>query len=132
MIRFEALAIAIGSLNGAFDSPESKAFRFCNPGMLRTYRPEKRADSEHYRIFSSMIGGLKALTADLQAKCGGKNQRLTVDSTLRDLLGVFGFANPVAARKITLFLRRALQDETIELNTPIGWFKEVPKESTNA
>lgn len=125
MIRFEALVLAIGKMNGSFDDPDSRAFKLCNPLLLKTWRPEKKFDSENYRIFSSVMGGFKAGVADLQAKCSGKNNRLTLENTLRDLLAIFGFSNEASVRKIVLFLRRALQDETISLNTPISWFQEI-------
>lgn len=125
MIRFEALVLAIGKMNGSFDDPDSRAFKLCNPLLLKTWRPEKKFDSENYRIFSSVMGGFKAGVADLQAKYSGKNNRLTLENTLRDLLAIFGFSNEASVRKIVLFLRRALQDETISLNTPISWFQEI-------
>src|SRR5208337_702886 len=116
-IRFEAVALAISEMNGAWDNPESRAFRLKNPGLLKTYRPEKKVDSEHYRIFTSIMGGFKALLADLDAKCSGKNHRLSTENTLRDMLMLYGINNDVAARKVLLFVRRALTDDSIDLNT---------------
>ena len=136
MIRTEAIVLAIGKMNGCFDDPESRSFKLCNPLMLKTYRPEKKCDSEHYRIFSSVMGGFKAGVADLQAKCSGKNNRLSAENTLKDLLSVYGFNHEATTRKIILFLRRALTDESVATNTPIGWFLEtviIPaEESVNA
>ena len=128
MIKLEMVCLAVGKLNGAFDDPESKAFRLCNPLLLKTYRPEKKVDSENYRIFTSVMGGFKAGIADLQAKSGGKNHRLSEDNTLRDLLVLYGFANEQTVKKIVLFLRRSLQDENISANTPIKWFLETSVE----
>lgn len=122
MIRFEMLALSIAKLNGAFDDPSSKAFLLKNPGLLRTHRPEKKVDSDHYRIFSSIMGGFKALVADLQAKCTGKNHRLSPDNSLKDMLSLFGFTSEPAVRSIVLFLRRALQDDSITASTPLSWF----------
>ena len=130
MIRFEILALSISKMNGAWDDPESRAFKLRNPLLLKTYRPEKKFDSENYRIFTSLMGGFKAGIADLQAKCSGKNNRLNSENVLRDLLAVYGFANEATARKITLFLRRALLDESVSLNTPISWFLETPLEAS--
>lgn len=131
MIRLEMLAISIGNLNGAFDSPDSKAFKLKNPLLLRTYRPEKKCDSEHYRIFSSISGGLKSGISDLAAKSSGKNNRLSQENTLKDLLTVYGLGDDRASRKILLFLRRALEDETIELTTKLSWLHEQkPEEDT--
>src|SRR5579885_2130587 len=124
MIRFEALVLALAGLNGAFDVPTSKAFTLRNPLLLRTYRPEKKVDSEHYRVFSSVLGGFKAGLADLEAKCSGKNHRLSSQNTLRDMLVLYGFNNDAAVRKVVLFLQRALGDETISADTKLEWFKE--------
>jgi len=124
MIRFEALALVIAKMNGGFDEPDSRAFKLRNPGLLKTYRPEKKTDSEHYRVFTSFMGGFKALTADLQIKCSGKNHRLSPDNTLRDMLVLFGLGNEQVIRKIVLFLRRALLDESVGAATKLGWFQE--------
>jgi len=126
MIRIEALVLAIGKMNGFFDDPESKAFKLCNPLLLKTYRPEKKVDSENYRVFSSVMGGFKAGIADIQAKSSGKNNRLNANNILKDILAVFGFTNEQTQKKIVLFLRRALQDESISTNTPLSWFLEAP------
>lgn len=128
MIKIESLVLAIGKLNGCFDDPESKAFRLCNPLLLKTYRPEKKVDSENYRVFSSVMGGFKAGVADVQAKSSGKNHRLSEDNVLRDILVLYGFSNEQTVKKIVLFLRRALQDETVSVNTPLKWFLETSVE----
>ena len=124
MVRFEILALAISKQNGAFDNPDSKAFFLKNPGLLKAYRPEKKVDTEHYRIFTTHMGGFKALVADLQAKCSGKNHRLTPDNSLKDMLSLFGFTTDPAVRPVVLFLKRALKDESISANTPLSWFTE--------
>lgn len=128
MIKIESLVLAIGKLNGCFDDPESKSFRLCNPLLLKTYRPEKKVDSENYRVFSSVMGGFKAGVADVQAKSSGKNHRLSEDNILRDLLVLYGFTNEQTVKKVILFLRRALQDENVSANTPLKWFLETSVE----
>jgi hypothetical protein len=122
VIRLESLVVAIGKLNGAWDDPDSKAFQLCNPLLLKTYRPEKKCDGEHTRIFTSVMGGFKAGIADIQAKCSGKNNRLGPENSLADILAVFGFKNEQTVRKTILFLRRANRDESIHANTPVAWF----------
>lgn len=129
--RMEALVLVFGRMNGAWDDPESKAFRLRNPLLLKTYRPEKQCDSEHYRIFTSLMGGFKAGIADLQAKCSGKNNRLSPANTLKDVFAVFGFANETTLKKGILFLRRALTDETISANTQLSWLLEPSVELEN-
>lgn len=127
MIRLEALVLSLGKMNGAFDDPDSRAFKICNPLLLKTWRPEKKTDSEHYRVFSSLMGGFKAGIADATAKSSGKNNRLAPENPLKDLLAIYGFSNDVSVRKIVLFLRRALQDESISTHTPLSWFLQAPE-----
>lgn len=127
--KFEILALALAKSNG-WDEPGMKAFELRNPLMLRTYKPEKRADSEHYRIFSTIMGGFKAGVAELSARCSGKNHRLNSENTLRDLLTLYGFKNDLAIRKITLFCRKALADDSISANTPLAFFQEEIQELT--
>lgn len=127
-IRLESLVLAIGKQNGAFDMPSNKAFLLRNPLLLKTHRPEKKVDSEHYRVFTSIMGGFKAGMADLEAKCSGKNHRLTPNNTLADLLKMFGFERETETRPIVLFLRRALHDDSVGLNTILSWFEEDIKE----
>jgi hypothetical protein len=127
MLRLEFLALAIGNLTGGFDSPDSRAFKLRNPLLLKTYRPEKKCDSEHYRIFSSISGGLKAGVSDLASKSSGKNHRLSQENTLKDLLTVYGMGEERAARRILLFLRKALEDDTIELTHKLSWLHEEKK-----
>jgi hypothetical protein len=124
MIRLEALVLAIGKMNGAWSSPETLAFQLCNPLLLKTWRPEKKCDSDHYRIFTSVMGGFKAGIADIQAKVNGKANRLSPENTLQDLLAVFGYKNDDTVKKIVLFLRRSLRDESVSANTAVGWFLE--------
>lgn len=126
MIRFEVLALAIAKVNGGLDDPDSRAFKLCNPLLLKTYRPEKKVDSENYRIFSSFGGGFKAGVADLMAKCTGATHRLSKNNPLKDMLKLFNFTDERAQRKIVLFIQRSLQDDTVTVNTPMGWFYESP------
>lgn len=131
MIRIEALVLAIGKWNGAYDDPDSKAFQLCNPLLLKTYRPEKKCDSEHTRIFSSVMGGFKAGIADIQAKCSGKNNRLGPENSLADILAIFGFKHEQTVRKTILFLRRSLKDESVHAGTSVKWFLEKPSLSVS-
>jgi hypothetical protein len=122
--KVEILALAICKMTGGFDDPTSRAFQTANPGLLKTYRPEKRVDSENYRIFSSTAGGFKALIADIQAKVSGKNQNLSPDSSLSELLLRRGFKTEAAQQPIVRFLRKALGDDNLTVHTPISYFAE--------
>lgn len=124
MIRMEILALSLAKINGGLDDPASRAFKLRNPLMLKTFRPEKRVDSENYRIFTSFGGGFKAGVADLMAKCTGTAHRLSLDNTLRDMLKLFGFVDDRVQRKIVLFIQHGLEDESVNLNTKMQWFFE--------
>jgi hypothetical protein len=126
MIRMEILALALAKVNGGLDDPASRAFKLRNPLMLKTYRPEKKVDSENYRIFTSFGGGFKAAVADLMAKCTGTAHRLSLDNTLRDMLKLFEFTDDRVQRKIVLFIQHGLEDESVNLNTKMQWFFEDP------
>lgn len=126
MLKIETLVISIGNINGCFDAPDSKSFKLRNPLLLRTYRPEKKVDSDHFRVFTSVLGGCKAAVADIEAKASGKNHRLTPENTLRDLLAVYGITNERTVRSVILFLQRALEDESISQNTPLSWLCSEP------
>jgi hypothetical protein len=120
------LVLSVGRLNGAFDDPESKSFKLRNPLLLKTWRPEKKVDSENFRVFSSLMGGFKAGVADLLAKTNGHSNRLSPENSLKDLLAIYGFVNDVSVKKIVLFLRRSLNDESIHAGTPLSYFLEAP------
>src|SRR5260370_31195556 len=126
MIRFEALALAICDYHGGF-TPGTKAFGYCNPGLLKTYRPEKKKDGENYRIFTTVWGGFKALMAELEARCTGQNDRVAPENTLQDLLVLYDFTHDQATRRVVLFLRRALKDESVTAETRVAWVQESPE-----
>ena len=123
MRRIEALALVVAKYSGGFD-PASEGFRLCNPGSLRVFSNRTMAtmSPEGLRRFKSWTDGLRALVFDLQVKCGGGSRtHVKPDATLKDLLGMWEMRVP---RKAVTFLRRALQDETIQAWTPVGWFLE--------
>lgn len=128
MIRAEILVIAIGNIHGVFDSPDSTAFKTRNPLLLRDYRPEKKVDSDHYRVFSSIGGGIKAGVSDVLTKSSGKNHRLSTENTLKDLLVIYGIKDDRTCRRIIVFLQRALADESIYAGTKLSWLTETPEE----
>lgn len=131
MTRIEALAVAIGNLNGGFDTPDSRAFRLSNPLLLKTYRPEKKVDSEHYRVFTSIMGGLKAGVSDITAKSNGSNHRLSPENNLRDLLAIYGFTDERAQRRIIVFLQKSLNDDSVYVGTKLSWLLETPEDCTS-
>ena len=140
LTRLEALADAIGKLNG-MDDPESRAYRLRNPLLLRAYSLSRAQaqDAEGYREFDSLLSGYRAGLCDLEQKCTGRNRaKLKASDPLEALLGALGHGlngteysltraaaaaeatrdlderakrgNPAAVRNVVLFLRRALDD----------------------
>ena len=68
--RLEVLALSLAHNNGGFDCPNSRAFKLCNPGLLKSRKHNlfKRVDPDSYRMFESHTGGFKALMVDLELK----------------------------------------------------------------
>src|ERR1700678_3718832 len=91
--RLEALADAIGFLNN-FHDPESISYQLRNPGLCRAYSFKQlgSVDKNGYRIFSSLIGGMRFLHQDLTWKCSGQTRakgetgKLKPTSPLTDIL----------------------------------------------
>lgn len=118
--------MAVGKLNGAFE-PGTKAFELKNPMLLKTYRPEKKTDSEHYRVFTTFSGGIKAAISDVLAKTSGEPNKLNEANTIRDLMHLYGFHTDLSFKPMVAYLKRAFSDPDITPDTQISYFKE-PKE----
>jgi hypothetical protein len=118
--RLEALAEAITEFSG-YRNPEGQLYQLRNPGALRAYDSVRMRDLDGYRAFTSYKGGFDALVTDLRIKCSGRSHTtLQVTSTLRDLIAVNRLN--VEAFHIVKFLRRALNDQSIEAITPLEFF----------
>lgn len=120
MKRIEALADAIGYVNESH-VPETKAYQNRNPGLLKAGSDLARmasADDENVRIFTSHIGGYKALVDALIYRCGKcRNAPLT------ELLNFYGMHEARIFEAID-FLQRALKDESISHATKAQSFLE--------
>ena len=118
--KIEALADSIAFVN-QFHVPESKAYSLRNPGLLKAGSIDKmaQANDENLRIFSSHIGGYKALVDSLAFKC----QRFKLVS-LSELYTAYGVKTGKLFEALD-FLQRALQDDSIEHVTPAGFFLEI-------
>lgn len=122
--KYEALVDAIGRANGLAD-PESPCYLLRNPLMIRSFaRPGKHeTDDQGRRIFSSLLSGYKAALFDIELKITGKSRAgLTPDSTLTNLLAVYGIKELGGISTIVSFLRRALKDSTLSGSTPLSYF----------
>jgi hypothetical protein len=123
--RVHALVDALAHLN-CWHSPTSDAYKLRNPLLLRAFSPKHVKDEEGRRIFSSFTSGYDNALLDCRIKCSGKSHsKLTPDSTLIDLVKVFG-NDASSARAVKNFLRAALQDENIMETTKLSWFLEEP------
>jgi hypothetical protein len=128
--RLEVLADALGKLNGIHD-PESTAYRNRNPGLLISFSLRKNADAKNVRMFQHLRDGYEALLADLRIKIRGKSRargkdgaKLTPESPISDLLIAYGHKNHMPADYVVSFVRRALQDQSIRMSTPLSFFME--------
>lgn len=121
--RLEALADAIMKYSG-YGDPESDNYRFRNPGSLRGFTDKHLTAPDGKRVFKSFLDGYQALLFDLKVKCTGKsNTRLTQESSLTDLMTVYG-QPATSAKYIAKFLKRALDDQSITDKTPLKFFVE--------
>lgn len=122
--KLEALVDSIGRANGSGD-PDSPAYRLRNPLLIRSFaRPGKHETDElGRRVFSSYLSGYKAGLFDIELKITGKSRAgLTPESSLTQLLGVYGVKEPGGISTIVSFLRRALKDAEIKPTTPLSYF----------
>lgn len=122
--RIEALLDAIGKLN-QIGVPESLAYKLRNPLLLRSYAKLGRhaTNTDGLRVFSSLLAGLKAGVFDLQLKLKGLSRAgLRADDPLRNLLGCYGISSKQAQDGIVAFVRRALEDPAVTLDTPLSYF----------
>lgn len=131
--RIHALVDAFAHLYG-FHDPRSDAYQLRNPLLLKAFSPKHQRDEQGRRVFSSFISGYDNAVVDATIKCSGKshNRNLTPESTLRDLVVVYG-NHASATRSIKNFLRAALNTEDVYESTKLGWFieNEELKEMTN-
>ena len=128
--RTEALVDALINLLGSASNPDGALHQIRNPiGLLSFSRPGKQElDSEGRRVFDSWLAGYKAATFDLDLKCkGGSRAGLKTDDKLSNLLGVFKVTEKLGQTQVVRYLRRALKDENISLNTPLSFFVEEEK-----
>ena len=129
--RIEALADTICFLNDAHN-PESRAYQLRNGGLCKAYsfRQLNAVDDEGYRVFSSIIGGLRFLHQDLLWKCSGQTRakgetgKLKPTSTLTDLLKSFRLSNLDNLIQACHYLNTALKTEEVTAKTELKYFLE--------
>ena len=125
MNKIEAVVDAIAYTLKAYQG-DSLAYTLRNPILLRSYaRPGKhQVDEEGHRIFDSYLGGYKAAVWDVELKLNGNsNCGLTETDRLRNLLGVLGLKKEEDILSVVYFLRKSLQDPSINQLTPLSYFR---------
>lgn len=123
--KTECLVAAISYLHKAYQA-DSLAFRLNNPLLLKSYaRAGKHAVTEDgYRVFDSLLGGLKSAIYDIELKISGNsNTGLQPTDKLRNLLGVLGIKKDEDVLSVVYFLRKAV-DKDIDSSTPLSYFRE--------
>ncbi len=127
--KVEALVDALAFVHKAYQG-DSLAYRLRNPALLKSFgRPGKHGvDEEGYRVFTSYLGGYRSAVFDAIIKIGGKsNSGLLKTDKLKNYLGTMGLKQDAELTSVVSFLKKALQDPSISLQTPLSYFAEVKK-----
>ena len=127
--RIESLADCIAFLNDCHN-PDSLSYQTRNPGLCRAYSFKQldKVNADGFRVFSSIIGGMRFLHQDLTWKCSGQTRakgehgKLKPTSTLTDLLKSFKLSDLGNLMQAVDFLNRALQTTEITATTELKFF----------
>lgn len=127
--RIESLADCIAFLNDCHN-PDSLSYQTRNPGLCRAYSFKQldKVNADGFRVFSSIIGGMRFLHQDLTWKCSGQTRakgehgKLKPTSTLTDLLKSFKLSDIGNLMQAVDFLNRALQTTEITATTELKFF----------
>jgi len=125
--RIEALVDALCHLKGSTTNPDGDLYNIRNPiGMLSFSRPGKNEiDNQGRRVFKTWLAGYRAATFDVSIKLsGGSRAGLKAEDKLSNLLGTYQIAEKLGQQQVVKFLRRALKDQTITVETPLSFFAE--------
>lgn len=123
MNKLEALADAISACTGYTD-PASEEYQCRNPLALKALSPKHEKTDSGLRVFKCFESGHKAALYDLKVKCAGDSKaKLSKDPLLKELLRCYSMPNQMVDY-VAVFLKKALQDETITGETPLHYFIE--------
>src|SRR4029077_3517058 len=95
------------------------------PLLLKSYAKLGRhqVNSDGLREFGSLLAGMKAGLFDVELKIKRLSRAgLKPTDTLRNLFGVYGISEKAAMDNVVAFIRRALKDESVSVNTPLEFF----------
>ena len=122
----EAIVDAIMTLHG-YHKPDSECYRLRNPLMLKSFSRagKHEVNEDGVRIFSRFLDAYHAAIFDIGCKVLGRsNSGIKKTDLLRNLLGVYGINQDKDQTQIVSFLRKALQNPDISLQTPLSYFAE--------
>jgi hypothetical protein len=125
--RIEALVDAIANLKGSTTNPDGNLYQIKNPtGILSFSKPGRsEIDSEGRRVFKSWLAGYRAACFDAEIKISGESRAgIKTDDKLENFLRVMGIDQKLGQQQVVKFLRRALKDQTIAVDTPLSYFRE--------
>lgn len=109
-----------------WQNPDSIAYQIKNPLLIMSFaRPGKHeVDVEGRRVFHTWLAGYKSGLFDLEMKVSGKSRSgLRDGDTLANICRVYGISEKLGQQQVCKFLKRALKDDSISLDTPITYFR---------
>jgi hypothetical protein len=127
---FEHLVDAIGYAANDYADPGSLSYKLCSPLLLQSFAlPGKHViNQDGLRVFETNTSGYKAACYDMRLKVTGMSRaRLRPTDTLTNLLGVYRVKSPTSIKAVAEFLRKAMDDESIDPATPLKNFIESSK-----
>jgi hypothetical protein len=123
--RLEALLESLANLKG-WMNPDAYTYQIKNPLLIKSYAPagKHQIDENGVRIFSNWLGGYRACLYDLAVKVSGRSvSGVGRADRLSDLLKVYEIKERLGQQQVVKYLRRALKDDSVSLDTEIGFFR---------
>lgn len=125
--KIEALVDALAHLLGSSTNPDGELYVIRNPtGLISFSLPGKgEIDPQGRRIFKSWSAGYHAACYDARIKISGDSRAgIKKDDKLENFLGSMKVDQKAGQQQIVKFLRRALKDQSITVETPLAYFRE--------
>lgn len=125
--KIEALLDAVAALKGSSTNPDGELYQIRNPlGVQSFSRPGKNAITDSgTRVFGSWLAGYRASAFDLSLKIEGASRAgIKREDTLSNLLRVYQITEKLGMQQVAKFLRRALKDQSITIETPLAYFRD--------
>ena len=125
--KIEALVDALAHLLGSSTNPDGELYAIRNPtGLISFSLPGKgEIDPQGRRIFKSWSAGYHAACYDARIKISGDSRSgIKKDDKLENFLGSMKVDQKAGQQQIVKFLRRALKDQSITVETPLSYFRE--------